>query len=57
MLADMQTLTASLQHLRILLRLVELLLAPFLALAAQGRFCGPMTAAEMALARLEREFC
>jgi hypothetical protein len=57
MLAAMHTLTASLHHLRILLRLVELLFAPVLALAAQGKFCTPTMAAELALARLERGFC
>jgi hypothetical protein len=53
----MSSVTASLQQLRILLKLVELLFAPFFALAAQGKFCSPTRAAEMALARLEREWC
>jgi hypothetical protein len=53
----MSSFTASLQQVRILLKLVELLFAPFFALAAQGKFCSPTCAAEMALARLEREWC
>lgn len=46
-----------LQHLRTLLKLVELLFAPILALAARGQVGALSRAAERALARLERGFC